>query len=76
MAIVAQSTLKDIRDEMFEKMLEYLSTLSEKDLQNADDADKLLDNNITYRYFPNYQSHNRFHFIRWRKLEKNFQKNF
>ena len=37
-----------VKDEMFEKMLEYLSRLTDKDLQHAADADSLLDNNITY----------------------------
>lgn len=37
-----------VKDEMFEKMLEYLSKLTEKELESIDDAHKLLNNNITY----------------------------
>ena len=37
-----------VKDEMFEKMLEYLSKLTDEDLEYANDADDLLNNNITY----------------------------
>ncbi len=37
-----------VKDEMFEKMLEYLSKLTEKDLKDITDADELLNSKITY----------------------------
>ncbi|MGN1418214.1 MAG: spore germination protein [Acutalibacteraceae bacterium] len=37
-----------VKDEMFEKMLEYLSKLTDKDLKNISDADDFLNSNITY----------------------------
>lgn len=37
-----------VKDEMFEKMLEYLSKLTQEDLKDIDDADELLNSNITY----------------------------
>ena len=37
-----------VKDEMFEKMLEYLNRLTDEDLELAADADDLLNINITY----------------------------
>lgn len=37
-----------LKDEMLEKMLEFMAKLTEKDMQNAADANKLLDSYITY----------------------------
>ena len=37
-----------VKDEMFEKMLEYLSKLTVDDLKGVNDADDLLNSNITY----------------------------
>ncbi|MGN0468346.1 MAG: spore germination protein [Acutalibacteraceae bacterium] len=37
-----------VKDEMFEKMLEYLSKLTDKDLKSITDADDFLNSNITY----------------------------
>ena len=37
-----------VKDAMFEKMLEYLSKLTEKDFESIDNAKDLLNNNITY----------------------------
>lgn len=37
-----------VKDEMFEKMLEYLSKLTNKDLESIKSAKDLLNNNITY----------------------------
>ncbi len=37
-----------VKDEMFEKMLEYLSKLTEKDLKDISDADDFLNKRITY----------------------------
>ena len=37
-----------VKDEMFEKMLEYLSKLTEKQLKEAGDADEFLNAHITY----------------------------
>lgn len=37
-----------VKDVMLEKLLEYLTALSEKEIKNADTAQKLVDNYITY----------------------------
>ncbi len=37
-----------VKDEMFEKMLEYISNLTEKDIKDNPTAEKLLDSHITY----------------------------
>lgn len=37
-----------VKDEMFEKMLEYMSKLTEKDLKDITDADEFLNSKITY----------------------------
>lgn len=37
-----------VKDEMFEKMLEYLTNLTEKDLKDISDADDFLNSKITY----------------------------
>lgn len=37
-----------VKDEMFEKMLEYISKLTEKEMQKINNAQELLNNNITY----------------------------
>lgn len=37
-----------VKDEMFEKMLEYLSKLTKEDFKNIDNAADLVNNNITY----------------------------
>lgn len=37
-----------VKDEMFEKMMEYMTNISEKDMKDISDADAFVDNYITY----------------------------
>lgn len=37
-----------VKDEMFEKMLEYLTSLTEKEMKNIDNADDFIDTYVTY----------------------------